>query len=116
MSQPLPFLLVGFVNDFFMFCLVGEVCGIQITQRPIHFCEFIGIDGLHLHLDGFDVVQDDMTELMVEIVNIFDVLECGRLRKNIILAERQRIAADTIIIVPQQKIFCFGFIFDGKTA
>lgn len=43
---------------------------------------------IHLHLNSFDVVQDDMAELMVEVVNIFDVLECGRLRKNIILAER----------------------------
>ena len=88
MSQPLPFLLVGLVDDLFMFCLVGEICGIQITQRPIHLCKFIGIDRLHLHLNSFDVVQDDMAELMVEVVNIFDVLECGRLRKNIILAER----------------------------
>lgn len=62
------------------------------------------------------MVQDDMTELMVEIVNVFDILERGRLRKNIVLAERQRIAADTVIIVPQQKILCFGFILDGKAA
>ena len=116
MGQPLPLLLVGFVDDFFMFCLIGEICGIQITQRPIHFCKFIGIDGLYLYLDGFDMVQDDMTELMVEIVNVFDILERGRLRKNIVLAERQRIAADTVIIVPQQKILCFGFILDGKAA
>ncbi len=27
------------------------------------------------------MVQDDMTELMVEIVNVFDILERGRLRK-----------------------------------
>ncbi len=52
-----------------------------------------------------------MTELMVEIVNVFDILERGRLRKNIVLAERQRIAADTVIIVPQQKILCFGLFF-----
>ena len=116
MSQPLPFLLVGLVDDLFMFCLVGEICGIQITQRPIHLCKFIGIDGLYLYLNGFDMVQDDMTELMVEIVNVFDILERGRLRKNIVLAERQRIAADTVIIVPQQKILCFGFILDGKAA
>ena len=57
-----------------------------------------------------------MTELMVEIVNVLDILERGRLRKNIGLAERQRIAADTVIIVPQQKILCFGFILDGKAA
>jgi hypothetical protein len=57
-----------------------------------------------------------MTELMVEIVNVLDILERGRLRKNIVLAERQRIAADTVIIVPQQKILCFGFILDGKAA
>ena len=68
----------------------------------------------YLYLNGFDMVQDDMTELMVEIVNVFDILERGRLRKNIVLAERQRIAADTVIIVPQQKILCFGFILDGK--
>lgn len=72
--------------------------------------------GLYLYLNGFDMVQDDMTELMVEIVNVFDILERGRLRKNIVLAERQRIAADTVIIVPQQKILCFGFILDGKAA
>jgi len=57
-----------------------------------------------------------MTELVVEIVNVLDILERGRLRKNIVLAERQRIAADTVIIVPQQKILCFGLIFDGKAA
>lgn len=74
------------------------------------------MDGLYLYLNGFDVVQDDMTELMVEIVNVFDILERGRLCKNIVLAERQRIAADTVIIVPQQKILCFGFILDGKAA
>ena len=116
MSQPLPFLLVSFVNDLLMFCLIGEICGIQITQRPIHFCKFIGIDGFHLYLNGFDMAQDDMTELVVEIINVLDVLERGRLRKNIVLAERQRIAADTVIIVPQQKILCFGIIFDGKAA
>lgn len=99
-----------------MLCLIGKVIGIQITQRPIYLCKFIGIDGLHLHLNGFDMVQDDMTELVVEIVNVLDILERGRLRKNIILAERQRIAADTVIIVPQQKILCFGFILDSKAA
>lgn len=57
-----------------------------------------------------------MTELMVEIVNVFDILERGRLRENIVLAERQRIAADTVIIVPQQKILCFGFVLDDKAA
>ena len=60
------------------------------------------------------MVQNDVTELVVEIVNVLDILERGRLRKNIVLAERQRIAADTVIIVPQQKILCFGFILDGK--
>ena len=84
-----------------MFCLIGEICGIQIAQRPIHFCKFIGIDGLYLYLNGFDMVQDDMTELVVEIVNVLDILERGRLRKTIVLAERKRIAADTVIIVPQ---------------
>ena len=62
------------------------------------------------------MVQDDVTELVVEIVNVLDILERGRLRKNIVLTERQGVAADTIIIVPQQKILCFGFIFDGKAA
>lgn len=51
MGQPLPLLLVGFVDDFFMFCLIGEICGIQIAQRPIYLCKFIGIDGLYLYLD-----------------------------------------------------------------
>lgn len=57
-----------------------------------------------------------MPELMIEVINIFYILKCGRLCKNIVLAECQRIAADTVIIVPQQKILCFGFILDSKAA
>ena len=62
------------------------------------------------------MVQDDVPELVVEVVNVLDVLKRGRWGENIVFAERQGVTADTIIIVPQQKIFCFGLIFDGKAA
>ena len=78
--------------------------------------EFIGIDGFHLHLNGLNMMQDDMTELMVKVVDIFDIPECGGFRKNIILAQSQGITADPIVVVPKQKLFGFCLVFNRKTA
>lgn len=87
-------LLVSLVDDFFMLCRIREVFGIQVAERSVFFDELIGIDGFHLHFNGFNMMQNDMAELVVKVVDIFNIPECGRFCKNITLAERQRITAD----------------------
>lgn len=62
------------------------------------------------------MMQDDVPEFVVEIVNVFNILECGRLRKNVIFAKGQGITADAVIIMPKQKVLRFGFIIDHKAA
>lgn len=59
-SELLNSLDSGATTKITMLCLIGKVIGIQITQRPIYLCKFIGINRLHLHLNGFDMMQDNM--------------------------------------------------------
>ena len=53
-----------------------------------------------------------MPEFMVKMVDIDDVLECGRFVENVTFAEYQGISADAVVIVAQQKIPCLCFIID----
>ena len=61
-------------------------------------------------------LEDDVPEFMVEMVNVNNVLECCRLGKDIIFTEGQRIAADPVVVIAEQEIFCLGLVADGETA
>ena len=52
--------------------------GEAVVCRTVNFCEFINIYGFHLHFDHFKILEDNVPELMVEMVNINNVLECCR--------------------------------------
>ena len=52
---------------------------------------------------------------MVKIIDINKVLECCRFRKNIIFTKSQRIAANAVIVVVEQKISGLWFTIDSKT-
>ncbi len=89
---------------------------VKIADRTANFCEFISIYGFHLHFDHFKILENDVPEFMVKAININNILKCSRFGKDIIFTESQRIAADSVVIIVQQKIFCLGFIIDGETA
>lgn len=53
---------------------------------------------------------------MSDMVNVNNVLECCRLGKDIIFTEGQRIAADPVVVIAEQEIFCLGLVADGEAA
>ena len=56
-----------------------------------------------------------MPEFVVKVININNILECSRFGKDVMFTEGQRIAADPVVIIVQQEIFCLGFIIYGET-
>lgn len=77
------------------------------------FCKFIDVYGFHLHFNHFQILKEDMSELMVTIVYINNILECCGFGKDVVFTKSQRIATDTVIIVVKQKFFRLEFIADG---
>ena len=57
-----------------------------------------------------------MPELVVETVDIHNVLESSGLEEYVVLAECERIAAEPIIIIVEQKVSCAGHILNGEAA
>ena len=110
------FLLLCFGNDLFVFGLIGKKAVVKVVGRAMNLCKFISIYGFHLHFDHFKILEDDVPEFMVEMVNVNNVLECCRLGKDIIFTEGQRIAADPVVVIAEQEIFCLGLVADGETA
>ena len=115
MRESLVFLLVCFVNDLLVPSFVGKKCFVEISDWTVDFCKFISIYGFYLHLDYFKILEQNVSEFMVEMIDINDVLECGRLKKGVIFTEGQRITADAVVIVARQKIPGLCFIIDGET-
>lgn len=116
MGKPLYFLLFCLDDDLFVFGFVGKKAVVEVTGRAVDFCKFISIYGFHLHFDHFKILEDDVPEFMVEMVNVNNVLECCRLGKDIIFTESQRIAADPVVVIAEQEIFCLGLVADGEAA
>lgn len=116
MGKPLYFLLFRFGDDLLVFGLIGKKAVVKVAGRTMNLCKFISIYGFHLHFDHFKILKDDVFELMVEMVNVNNVLECCRLGKDIIFTEGQRIAADPVVVIAEQEIFCLGLIVNGETA
>lgn len=103
-----------FSENLFVFGLIGKKVIVKVAGRTVDFCEFINIYRFHLYFNHFKILEDDVFELMVEMVNINNVLECCRFEKDIIIAEGQRITADPVVVIAEQKIFCQGLIVDGE--
>lgn len=116
MGKPLCFLLLCFCDDLLVFGLIGKKAVVKVAGRAMNLCKFISIYGFHLHFDHFKILEDDVFELMVEMVNVNNVLECCRLGKDIIFTEGQRIATDPVIVIAEQEIFCLRLIVDGEAA
>lgn len=67
-----------------MFGFIGKKVMIKIAGRTVNFCEFINIYGFHLHFNDFKILEDDVPELMVEVININNIMECCRFEKDVI--------------------------------
>jgi len=80
----------------------------------VDFRKFIRINRFHLHLDYFQVLEEDMPELVVKIVDIHDILENSGFEEYIIFTESQRITADPVIIVTEKEIPCSCFIINSE--
>ena len=116
MGEALCFLLFCFIDDFPVPGFVGKKGRDEVSDRTMGFCKFVCVDRFHLYFNYLQVLEDDVPELVVETVDIHNVLESSGLEEYVVLAECERIAAEPIIIIVEQKVSCAGHILNGEAA
>ena len=57
-----------------------------------------------------------MPQFVIEVVDIYNILKSSTLCKHIMLAKSQRVAADTVVVILEQKLLCGSFVGNVQTA
>ena len=99
-------------------CLTESV-NLLTSRYPVAPCRFvnsISVYGFYSNFNRLYVLQKDVAELMIKAININNILKRRILVEYIMRTKRQRISADTVIIIADQKIFCSTFIFNDKSS
>lgn len=105
MRKPRSFLLFRFIHDFLMLRSVGKMTGIQIAAGAVSLCEFIGVHSLYSNLDALQVLEQNVPQFMIEVIYVHNVLKSRSWIEHIMRTERQRIATDAIVVIPEKEVF-----------